>query len=139
MDNFIKLIITSLIGGIAFVLFEIVIGYTVINILGLYDPYPRSAEYGSIINSSIWSVFIYFCLYMFSLLIIQEKVKMINYKYLVSVAIISALILSIFNRWYAIPREELFWLVWFLPIIFIFVVISLNKFIANSINRTNNG
>lgn len=126
-----KILITSFVGATAFSLFEITIGYIFINVLGLYDPYPRGAEFGFLLEGWYISFFVILLLYILALVMAVRETNQLTYKSNIALALLLAFLFSIFNRWYDIPRDESFWVVWLSPVIFMFVVVVSTKLLVH--------
>ncbi len=126
-DTMGKITVISLISSTAFVLFEILIGHLFTNILGLHDPYPRSAEFGSILSGWYIRFSAFLFLYFIALLFAFNETKNQHYINSILVGIVLAFLYAVFNRWYYIPRDQSFWVVLLSPLIFVFIAIVSNK------------
>jgi len=100
-----RIIIISLVSGVLYTVFEVAIGAVFIYLLGLHDPWPRAAEFNLVLQDIPWFGLKFAVIYALTLAISLKQTAKTPTYYLLLLSILSSFILSLFYRWFDIPKQ----------------------------------
>ncbi len=100
-----RIIIVSLVAGVLFTVFEVSIGAVFVHLLGFHDPWPRSAEFSLVLQNLPWFGLKFAVIYALTLTLAWKQTAKIPTHYLFLLSILCSFILSLFYRWFDIPKQ----------------------------------